>query len=129
MTNADIQVGEYVRTKDGDIFKLAEFYDRTPLYSMQDENGILYGNPNKVVKKHSFNLIDLIEVGDYVNGVKIGREELFDNGLRIIGEDIGDCYYETTFRSDKPEEVKIIVTKEQFKAMEYKVGGEDDQQR
>lgn len=58
----DIQVGEYVRTKDGDIFKFAKIYREAYLYSMQDENGILYGNPNKVVAKHSFNIIDLIEV-------------------------------------------------------------------
>lgn len=112
----DLNVGEFVRTKDGDIFKLAGFYDRTPLYSMKDENGILYGNPDKVVKKHSFNLIDLIEVGDFVNGLPI---RFVENGRIDIGQ-------EENYLWLKNEHIVSVVTHEQFNTMEYKVGGEDD---
>lgn len=65
----DIKVGKYVRSKSGSIGKITKIEDNKFLY----ENKTLItwiGN----VTKHSFNLIDLIEVGDYVNGHKIVNE-------------------------------------------------------
>ena len=58
--------------------------------------------------KHSFNIIDLIEVGDYVNGeVVIGTW----NGNRI-----------ETHRSNFHEDnIKSIVTHEQFNSIKYEV--------
>lgn len=68
MTNAEIQVGEYVRTKYGYIAKVTEighitWFDSTvfvvsgiPRYEMNKEE---IGN---VIVKHSFNIIDLIEI-------------------------------------------------------------------
>ena len=123
----DLNVGEFVRTKDGDIFKLAEFYDRTPLYSMKDENGILYGNPNKVVKRHSFNIIDLIEVGDYVNGILVFNITIATtekgNEWVYIGRDEQNILPAIALRK---ETIKTIVTHEQFESMAYKLGEEDE---
>ena len=79
MTNAEIQVGEYVRTKNGSIFKIiggnADDYlidvDYHDLQKMEDDiyDELTWLNYNdngsfirRIVKKHSFNLIDLIEV-------------------------------------------------------------------
>lgn len=60
--------------------------------------------------KNSESIIDLIEVGDYVNG-----EEVIKRTGKVIetycNEYITDQY------------IKSIVTKEQFKSVEYKVGG------
>lgn len=59
--------------------------------------------------KSSPNIIDLIEVGDYVNG-------------RIV-EWIGDkfvAFGRLDYAYEK--DIKSIVTKEQFESMEYKVG-------
>ena len=74
----------------------------------------------KVIKecKASYNLIDLIEVGDYVNGEKI---------TRVIPQDI--CCdevldYQHIFVNDKEifkHEINSIVTKEQFESMKYEV--------
>lgn len=120
MTNAEIQVNEFVRTKDGDIFKVADFYEKDNIYTMVDEKGVLFGNPRKVAKKHSFNIIDLIEVGDYVNGVDIN---FIDRDKSEVCHDAHDMLDVCCFHND---EIRTIVTHEQFKAMEYKAGGEDD---
>lgn len=64
------------------------------------------------------NIIDLIEVGDYVNGRCVGRS--VHNGfikLEVYSyDDYGDDYLLVN------EDIKSIVTKEQFENMSYKVG-------
>ena len=66
----------------------------------------------KVIKecKASYNLIDLIQVGDYVNGWKV---LYWTDGTKVV-----DDGYATNL--DKIS-VKSIVTKEQFKSMKYEV--------
>lgn len=63
------------------------------------------------IVKASHNIIDLIEVGDYVNGYKVRGTSvstlLLDNFNMIKIEDY---------------EIKSIVTKEQFSSMEYRLG-------
>ena len=61
------------------------------------------------------NIIDLIEVGDYVNGCLVS--EIKDKWLILNYADIET--YEQLER--KNENIKTIVTKEQFSQMEYKV--------
>ena len=60
------------------------------------------------IVKHSKDIIDLIEVGDYVNG-----EKVIDtwNGNRI----------ETHRSNFNDDNIKSIVTKEQFAQAEYKI--------
>lgn len=60
--------------------------------------------------KSSPNIIDILEVGDYVNG-----EEVIDIKN-------GKIYFENY--SEEPENIETIVTHEQFSAMEYKVESE-----
>ena len=69
-------------------------------------------NDEKVIKecKASYNLIDLIEVGDYVNGWKV---LYWTDGTKVV-----DDGYATNL--DKIS-VKSIVTKEQFESMSYEV--------
>lgn len=97
-----MEVGEYIKLKRGDIFKI-------------DEDTANYYNSNKEfitneIVKHSKNIIDLIEVGDIVivkNG--LGEEEL----IFIDNEDKKHIV--------RTHKVKSIVTKEQFKEMEYRI--------
>ena len=61
--------------------------------------------------KHSKNIIDLIEVGDYVNGEKVviitnDRHLLLDRDVDVL---------------DKYRTIKSIVTKEMFLNAEYRV--------
>lgn len=106
----DIKVGEYVRTKEGDITRIKYFLEDKDIYSIVGENDLLYGNPGKVVKKHSKNLIDLIEIGDYVNGYfvyKVTNTCIYVRGKAIERKDTLN--------------IKSIVTKEQFTNIEYKL--------
>lgn len=120
-----IQVGEYIRTYDGIIGKILEdediaengvYIDTTFLDDYVDEtNFVKYED----IKKHSFNIIDLIEEGDYVNGVYIegiGIRGYNDKYLETLELD-GEYKYINIF----PSEIHSIVTKEQFKSVEYEV--------
>ena len=113
-----IEVNEYVRTKNGKIDKVinSNFYMR--IY-VECENG-LYLIENIV--KHSKQLIDLIEVGDYVNG----REVLDVYKPRDVWEPVEirvDSRYTNFILT---EDIKTILTKEQYMTNCYKVGGENE---
>lgn len=66
--------------------------------------------------KASHNIIDLIEVGDYVNDLKV--HGITDYGLEVYM--FGDAH-----EILEENEIKTIVTKEQFSQMEYKIGGNE----
>lgn len=68
-----MKVGDYGRTIYGQITKIkykwtAISTSRKPKVTVQCEDDELYDYPNEI--KTSPNIIDLIEVGDYVNGKK-----------------------------------------------------------
>lgn len=62
--------------------------------------------------KFSHNIIDLIEEGDYVNGLPV----------RFVEENRIDIGQAEDYFWLKNQHIKSIVTKEQFEQMEYKVG-------
>ena len=122
MSIDDIKVGDYVRTEDGDIGKIKENGGEVIEYCV----GTLYGIDldrnclDREVLKSSSNIIDLIEVGDYVNGEKIIETSIDHCGRKILiyGYDNGDRQVAITIYK---EDIKSIVTKECFKSMEYKI--------
>lgn len=59
--------------------------------------------------KASYNIIDLIEIGDYVNGMYVNY--IFTDSIFCVGE------YDHYVLKNK--DIKSIVTKEQFESMEY----------
>ena len=91
-----MKVGDYVRTNEFGIQKVKWFDNEEPIL----ENGFTALQSSGY--KSSPNIIDLIEVGDYVNGILVT--------IRMI--DNLEMYF---------NDIKSIVTKEQFKSMEYKV--------
>lgn len=125
MTNKEVQVGEYVRTKKHGIFKVLELYEtENKYYILNNDKYEAYtiggGAPrfdiSKDIVNHSFNLKDLIEEGDFINGWKV---------LDIWDGD--DKTFLTTSDDGYISKIYSVVTHEQFKAMEYKVGGENEQ--
>ena len=104
--------GDYVRTNDGVIGKITkivtdhifyvQFYNNEPWKTDVEEAGIIKSSPN---------MIDLIEVGDYVNGEKV----------YAIGENSGDVYIRDLQEFILAKNIKSIVTKEQFEEIEYKL--------
>lgn len=104
----------FVRTKKGRIFDcvVGEQMGKPIYYPKTSEtNG--YIDWNEVYNK-SENIIDILEVGDYVNGIEvlglidsqIQKLLLTDNGCISNGD------------------IKSIVTKEQFSQIEYKVNND-----
>ena len=98
-----MKVGDYVRTHDGRIDKIVDIKNDFIYIENSD-----YGYRENYLKS-SPNIIDLIEVGDYVNGYEVTSKDQF------LGFGNHDWYMTN-------DEIKSIVTKEQFASMEYKVG-------
>ena len=110
-----IEVGEYVRDIDGFIVKVNEIQEYKEEDDIWYEEKTLKGTWKSMIVKHSKNIIDLIEVGDYVNGeivIDIGERGLY------LGFGEGELYSRTFI--DK-NEIKEILTKEQYEANSYKI--------
>ena len=111
-----IEVGEYVRFEHGRIevvtYQLKKFIDEH--ISKSENNRVEF--LGKI--KHSKNIIDLIEVGDYVNGEKVIYEDTaFNKGLAIIDKEYGLLF----LNEFEIKDIKTILTKEQYEANCYKV--------
>ena len=122
------EVGMYVRTKKG----IAKIIDRILepdhyYFKMWVTDKFLEINDDTEyisevdVLKSSYNIIDLIEVEDYVNGSKV--QEIRKNYIEI------EEY--SGLNNDEPcilksEDIKSIVTKEQFEQMSYIIEKGDD---
>ena len=89
---------------------------------------------DKYIVKASHNMIDLIEVGDYLNGFKVSKIERYDTNTIIKignstfnvleGEEIYTPSYDNNNGYEKLEKLKSIVTKEQMESMKYSLGEE-----
>ena len=106
--NNEIEVGEWIRTEDGQISKNNSNYN----WDLKET----YINDSPVVK-HSKNIIDLIEVGDYVNGWKVlAKTKIKNNEMQVC---ILTCFEDEHWITINNETLKTIVTKESFKEKEY----------
>ena len=131
---AEISINEYVRTKQGYIAKVnfVEIIEKErnldictfdkPIYYEYGEGYYnLYCDEEfeEIIVNHSKNIIDLNEVGDYVNGelvTSVYDENKEDEQIQIEVNNQGNYTYYIN------EDIKSIVTKEQFKSIEYRVG-------
>lgn len=131
----EIKVGEYVKLKNGKIIKFVKFGE-LHIHSKSTKGAYINEKGHLVVKtiatgdnrhfkydnivKHSPNLIDLIQCGDYVNGYKV---------TNVINKEpcpSGKC---VDIDADRPSEyctlwednIETVVTKEQFESISYKV--------
>lgn len=126
--------GIWGRTNLGEIFRFAWIedssgvvYDRKIMLLDNDGN-----NPEEYclnyeehIIKHSKKLIDLIEVGDFVNGYRVISVDydVTNDTTECIELDL-NSNYQYNFISIR--QIQTILTKEQFEANCYKVGGEDE---
>lgn len=115
-----IEVGEYGRTNYGKIIKFAWILhsngkrDGSKVILINEDilsNDFYYFSIGESIVKHSKQLIDLIECGDYVNGELI--TDKWDTRISSIKSNFSE------------EDIKTILTKEIYMANCYKVGGED----
>ena len=129
----EIKVGEYVRTTNKGIRQIAMIDNHKTVnkylyYIGEDFEGKSYAYIKTTeILKHSFNLIDLIEVGDYVNGRKVKHIAMFEgfpDYPKLIFVDETHLIPDDTYEN---EDIKTILTKESYMANCYKVGGEKDE--
>lgn len=124
-----LKEGMYVRTKDGAIAKAEQIidneihFDIKPIFSDGECLGYRWFYVKDVIKA-SNNIIDLIEVGDHVNGSKvvyfmIDEEKSIKEGIEEKIGVVVEGNWETTKYLIK--DIKTILTKEQFSSMEYKI--------
>ena len=115
----ELKENMYVRTKDGIIDKVIIDYNGHCANPNCKHKHIScaknYYDEDKIVKV-SYNIIDILEVGDYVNG----------NPVCIIKEDEHNrkwIYTDSNYKYGYLEEdIKSILTHEQMEQMAYKVG-------
>lgn len=118
-----LKFGEYARTNKGDIFIYANVVDENGNkldYIMKLVNGgpiKYYLNKDENIVKHSKNIIDLIEVGDYVNGHKI----IMDLKQSRKHYHTIDCFVTAKGYTFEENEIETILTKEQYKSNCYTV--------
>ena len=109
----EIKVNDYVRTDKGEIGKVSSV--------MKENLGLGFGDIEAcntepyvygTIIKSSPNIIDLIEVGDYVNGHLVS----------YVGSDSIEVFW---YKDEKQwldkEDIKSVLTKEMFEQMEYKI--------
>lgn len=132
-----LEVGQFARLKSGYICKIInvnDFREPNMKYGVEANylKDVMFIGDDDVVKA-SYNIIDILEVGDYVNGYKV---EKVNNNL---SEHKGICNSLDTYLwgiNDLDEfekivifenDIKSVVTKEEFESMKYRIEGEQDE--
>lgn len=116
-----MEVGEYVRTKNGVIDKIDALYGMIEnTVHLED----LKWFDTKNIVKHSKQLIDLIENKDILK-VRIDKTIMFFG----IDEGTSDIKYKEIIKSIENGECELleILTHQQFESNCYKVGGEENE--
>ena len=113
-----LETNMYVRTKWGYICKIININDfREPnmKYGVEASylRDVMFIGDDDVVKT-SYNIIDLIEKNDYINGSWVN--EIVDG--KPIHEDYNDPFYSFGWEND---DIKTVITHEQMEQMSYKV--------
>lgn len=125
----EIKVGEYVRTTNKGIRQIAMIDNHKTVnkylyYIGEDFEGKSYAYIKTTeILKHSFNLIDLIEVGDIV------KDEYNKYEVAVVKDDkiyCNDYNLDDSLITLREQDIKAILTKEQMEDNCYKVGGEDE---
>lgn len=127
-----IEVNEYVRTKTGLIAQIKSIDYENEIYKFDKDvytnafgfvTTTIYNNEmfQKMIKRHSKQLIDLVEVGDYVNGREVKHIAMFEgfpDYPELIFVDETHLIPDDTCEND---EIQTILTKESYMANCYKV--------
>lgn len=111
-----LEVGMYVRliNNDGMFGKIISITNLNNNFVEVQFQNIKMEIPTFFIKKASHNIIDLIEVGDYVNGVEV--EEITNNEIMLVDTHL---YIDKSVANDL---IETILTKEQFENDCYKIG-------
>ena len=119
-----LEVGQFARLKSGYICKIININDfREPnmKYGVEANylKDVMFIGDDDVVKA-SYNIIDLIEKGDYVNGKKV--IDTFTDYIFDYSEEFKVIRFSETDILHNVKHIKSIVTHEQMEQIAYKVG-------
>ena len=119
-----LEVGQFARLKSGYICKIIninDFRETNMKYGVEANylKDVMFIGDDDVVKA-SYNIIDILEIGDYVNGNKV---DFTNNNNKLSYEDKCIGFYDgdgdiTLFENG----IKSVITHEQMEQMAYKVG-------
>ena len=109
-----IEVGQFVRLKSGYICKIIninDFREPSMKYGVEANylKDVMFIGDNDIAKA-SYNIIDILEVGDYVNNERV--EEIWKE-IVLVGQECRPISFNN---------IKSIVTHEQMEQIAYKVG-------
>lgn len=115
----NLKPNDYFKTNTGEIYKSmnvspisnGKIYYANGEYCWVNESAVINFSPN---------IIDLIEVGDYVNGSKV-MNIVEEDGTKYLVLDRDEVYYDSCLEPSSDKDIKSIVTKEMFESMQYKV--------
>ena len=128
----ELKENMYIRTKDGIIAKVdyidndTIFFDKDLHRTYGDSIDFLEKDNLERIVKASYNIIDILKKGDYVNESKvidisiIGKDK--EKWVWVEQMEDTDNKYGDDYVGYNNEQIKSIVTKEQFEQMAYKVG-------
>ena len=109
-----IEVGQFVRLKSGYICKIIninDFREPSMKYGVEANylKDIMFIGDDDIVKA-SYNIIDILEEGDYVNNERV--EEIWKE-IVLVGQECRPISFNN---------IKSIVTHEQMEQIAYRVG-------
>lgn len=121
----ELKEGMYIKTKLNDfcnmvaIRKIEEIDEDDNKFWIDDYiidgyGDLQYKLSEEDVDKASFDITDLIEIGDYVNGYRVTY--VYPNLIKVDSTDIWEIH---------SHDIKSIVTKEHFNSVKYKVNNEE----
>lgn len=124
----NLEIGKYVRYTrsmiNGNVAaRIAKIVDCSDNELIKIDNGQCILREDIIKARHK--IIDLIEVGDYVNGylVTAVSKDVYGETIVFVGQKlIEEAGY---YRSYYSKDIKTIVTKEQFKSEKYEVMNND----
>ena len=120
----ELKIGMYVRYTRGMINeyvppKIAKIVDCSDNELIKIDNGQVILRSDVIKARHK--IIDLIEVGDYVNGYLVNAvsKDVYGETIVFVGQKlIEEAGY---YRSYYSKDIKTIVTKESFDSVRYEV--------
>lgn len=126
-----LEVGMYVRTDNGIIGKIYEKIGDMFTYKDNNRDYITYDLLHSEITKASYNIIDILEVGDYANGYYVSKIWEKDEITHYVNETpIKRKEREIVIQAPsygrieilKNKNIKSVITHEQMEQMAYKVG-------
>ena len=121
-----LKVGQFARLKSGYICKIIninDFRETNMKYGVEANylKDVMFIGDDDVVKA-SYSIIDILEVGDYVNGHEVKDIDYAFDDIALNLKKSRIVPYIDNIKNAYIDNIKSVITHEQMEQMEYKVG-------